>query len=336
MADLIESSPEATAWMAEALIANAGGAVFGRLAKSVIWSNDTDADGNLLVPLDPRQLAAEINADHFPLLLGHDPGRPLGKVIAAKVFENQTGNVFVAAVLGFYEGAPKLSFGELGMDPLADAPSPDTLPALPTDFRFQLAVDPREIDPSLVNEVTRDAPFPIDFRGRSNNAADTSQTFLGISVLFLALVWNPFVTTFANEASKDVYVAVRKWLRKLSSHMAKCSNPVVELQSFHGDCHISFMLRGHDVARHYKAHDALDGAAARAAQLIARMRAASLAPVRLVYEFHATDDLWYPSYAELSDGRLVSDVATLIAVEKLPPGLSLGIALPNLPEPRDE
>ena len=123
MPDLIEKSPEASVWMAEALAAHAGGDVFGRLASSVIWSNATDANGRLLVPVDPIQLAAKVNAEPFPLLLGHDPGRPMGQVLSAKTFGSPPGEVFVAAVLGFYEGGRKLGFGYLGLD-VAAAPPP--------------------------------------------------------------------------------------------------------------------------------------------------------------------------------------------------------------------
>jgi len=334
MPDLIKKSPEATAWMTEALTSHADRAVFGRVASSVIWSNATDANGALLIPLDPVQLASKINTNPFPLLLGHDPGRPLGRVISAKVFENPTGEVFVAAVLGFYENPPALGFGDLGIDGAASVPSPAILPALPAELRFQLAADPREVDLESLNDLAREAPVPIDVQARSNNAADPLHAFVTVSVLFMALVWNPFVTTLANEASKDAYAAIRKWLRELTARIGERQDPVVEIQSFQGDCCISFMFRGGNVARHYKAHDTLPDAAARAAHLVSRIKAGGLSPARLVYEFHPRDDLWYPSFAELSDGRLVSDNAKLIAVENLPPGLSLGIVPASPPETR--
>jgi len=306
---------------------NADGPVFGRVARSVIWSNAVDADGTLLMPLDPERLAAQINGQPYQLLLGHDPGRPLGKALAAKVFTNSSGDVFVAAVLGFYENATTLRFGDFGFDVAIDAAPPTRLPKLPDDLRFTLAADPREIDIASLLEIAREAPIPIDVHERSDNAAGASHTLVVASVMFVTLVWNPFVTTFANEASKDAYAAVRSWLRKLSARLADRGNPVLELQSFHGGCAVSFILRGKDVAHHYRAHDALDGAASRAAHLIAQMRATDLAPVRLVYEFHPTDELWYPSYAELDDGRLVSDNIALIAAERLPSRLSLGLRL---------
>jgi len=325
MPDLIEKSPEASSWMTDAMAAHAGGEAFGRLASSVIWSNATDANGRLLVPIDPIQLAAKINAESFPLLLGHDPGRPMGQVISARVFGAPPGDIFVAAVLGFYEGARKLGFGDLGLDVTADVPPPAVLSAVPADVRFQLAVDPREVDRGWIDKLVREAPIPIDLKDRSNNAAEAPHTFLTIAVLFVALVWSPFVTTVTNEAGKDAYAALRTWLKKLSARLTEHRDPLLEVQSFHEGCCISFMFRGQDVARHYRAHDALSGAAARAAHLVAQMHALSLAPVRLVYEFHPKDDLWHPSFAELGNGRLVSDNTELIALESLPTGLSLGI-----------
>jgi hypothetical protein len=65
------------------------------------------------------------------------------------------------------------------------------------------------------------------------------------------------------------------------------------------------------------------------------MKREALAPKLIVYEFHSEDDLWFPSYAELHDGRLVTDNNLLIAVERLPTGLSLGLTRskdkPHLP-----
>jgi hypothetical protein len=57
------------------------------------------------------------------------------------------------------------------------------------------------------------------------------------------------------------------------------------------------------------------------------MKNAGVAARKIVYEFHKEDDIWFPSYAELHDGRLVTNNSLLIAVEKMPSGLSLGIGL---------
>lgn len=330
MPDLVEKSPEATAWLKEVLAAYPKGAVFGRVASSVIWSNATDSDGALLVPVDPFELAAKINDKPFPLLLRHVPGRPMGKVLVAKVFENLSGEIFVAAVLGLYETALKTSFGELGLDVLSEVQLPTELPTLPHDLRFEIGADAREIDLETLYEIAHEAPIPTDVQIRSHNAAAAALTLLQVSIPYIVLVWNPFIKAFATEAGKDSYAAVRHWLKKLSARLAKYHDPVIELQSTHEDCHISFLLRGQNIARNYKALDALDGAAKRAVHLIAQMGAAGFTPVRLVYEFLPDGDLWYPSFAELNDGRLVTDNAALIAVENIPLGLSLGIVPASL------
>jgi hypothetical protein len=60
--------------------------------------------------------------------------------------------------------------------------------------------------------------------------------------------------------------------------------------------------------------------------LVANMKSLGVAPKQILYEFHTQDDKWFPSYAELCDGRFVTDNNILIAVEQLPPELSLGIS----------
>ena len=74
--------------------------------------------------------------------------------------------------------------------------------------------------------------------------------------------------------------------------------------------------------QNYDAHDALPIAAAQAAKLIADMKSKRAAPTSLVYEFEQSR--WFPSYAILNGGRIVSDRNLLIAIEQLPTGLSIG------------
>lgn len=138
----------------------------------------------------------------------------------------------------------------------------------------------------------------------------------------MARVWNPFVKTIASEAGKDVYAAIRKWLRNVWDRLAERRNPIVAVQSSQDGCEVFFLFRGKDVKRHYDAHDALPVAAAQAATLIAGMKSQEIAPVSLVYEFE--DARWFPSYAILVGGQLVSDRNLFIAVEQLPNGLSIG------------
>jgi hypothetical protein len=177
--------------------------------------------------------------------------------------------------------------------------------------------------------------MPVKRTPLSNNAAEIQSELIIVGVLFLALVFKPFVTMVATEAGKDTYAGIRSWLRTLFARLSERRNPIVEIQSFHDGCQISFMFRGTDVKRHYAAHDALPVAAAQAKHLVENMKSAGFAPKLIVYEFHPEGDKWFPSYAELLDGRLVTDNKILIAVEQLPSGLSLGISLgedgPHLP-----
>jgi hypothetical protein len=101
---------------------------------------------------------------------------------------------------------------------------------------------------------------------------------------------------------------------------------------------VSFVFRGTDVKRLYAAHDAMPGAAMSAVQMVRNMRAAGVEPRLILYEFHPKDDIWFPSFAEMEDGGLVTDNNILIAVENLPTQASLGIILseerPILPDAR--
>ena len=109
--------------------------------------------------------------------------------------------------------------------------------------------------------------------------------------------------------------------------LSKLEDPIVEIQSFDSGCQISFMFRGAEVKRNYLAHDALPNAAAQAKKLIENIKNAGFDPALVVYEFHPQDDKWFPSYAELRDGRFVTDNSLLIAVEQLPTQLSLGLSI---------
>lgn len=330
MLNLIEITPDATLWMDRMLGLHARGSVFGDVRPAVIWTDETGEDGELLVAIDPVALAASVNADPYPLLAGHDPGRPMGKVLAAEVFKSPSGATFVAAAIGFYSGAPKVGFRDLGVDPPASAPPPARLPALPDTFSLTLAADPREVEKVWMEELARDAPFPVQLDERSYNAAEAPHEFISIGLAYLALVWNPFSKAFIEAAGKDAYAAVHAWLRRMLQRMAEHRNPFLEIQSHQRGCVVSFMMRGRNVAQLYKAHDALADGAVRAAQLVANLGAVGAPIVRLVYEFDPAAGCWFPAFAELTDGRLVTDNADLIAAEKVPTGLSLGLSIRNL------
>ncbi|PNE11840.1 MAG: hypothetical protein CR217_06540 [Beijerinckiaceae bacterium] len=300
--------------------------MFGKIVSSVVWSDATAPDGQQLVPVDPLALAADINTNGFAFLKGHDPGVPLGKVLRAAVFTSPGGTKFVAAILGYYAGGNRLSFRDLGFDPATVVSSPSLLPALTDACWINFASDPREVESAWLEDVLSTAPLRVERIELSHNAAEPLQELIRVGLLFMALVWNPFITTIATEAGKDAYAGIHRWLRTLFEKLAERHNPVVEIQSYHDECQFSFIFRGTDVKRHYAAHDALPVAVAQAEQLAANMKSIGNTPKLILYEFHPQDDKWFPSYAELYDGRFVTDNNILIAVEQLPSGLSLGLS----------
>jgi hypothetical protein len=325
MPDLIENHAAAKEWVKSALSEFSGPAAFGRFASSVIWSDARGPDGEQLVPADPVALAASINSNGLRLLMRHDPGFPVGKVLAAEVFTPEDGNTFVAAILGFYEGA-QLSFNDLGLSTAVDNSLPISLPPFPEVCWINIATDPREVEQAWVDRLIKTAPLPVEYIELSHNAAESTSELIVVGLLFITLVWNPFVKTFAQEAGKDAYAGVRNWLRQVLEGLADHQSPILEIQSNHGDCQISFIFRGKDVKRHCSAHDALPGAANQATKLLKNLKDSNLEPVVITYEFHQKDDIWFPSFVELRDGRLITDNITLIAVERLPSGLSLGLS----------
>jgi len=273
------------------------------------------------------ELVEEINTKGLPMFKGHDPGFPVGRTVAAKLFTSPGGVKFVAAILGQYESQQLLSFALLEVDPTPTAYSPSILDPLNDNLWLNFATDPREVDAKWVDDVLRDAPLRVERIELSHNAADPQGELIRITLAYVALVWNPFVTAIATEAGKDAYAAIRQWLRGVWNKLAERRNPLVVVQACQDGCEVSFLFRGKDVKQHYDAHDALPIAAAQAAKLIASMKCRRAVPTSLVYEFEQSR--WSPSYAILSDGRLVSDRNLLIAIEQLPTGLSIGAQRPK-------
>lgn len=321
--DLIERTPAATAWMAQALAIYENKALFGQVRPAVIWTDATGADGKLIVPLDPTELVAQISQTSYPLQVGHDPGRPMGAVVAAEAFTSPTGRRFVAAVLGFYDGAPRVQFRDLNLDLAVAVDPPDRLPNPPDGFSLNLAADPRDVSASWLTEVI-EAPLRVEFKKRSYNAAEAQHQFISVAMAYLLLLWNPFSKAFIEAAGKEAYAATHASVKRLIERVGRLQNPVLEIKSSQRGCSVSFMIRGRDVELNYQAHNALAEAARRAALLIEHMTAAGYAPKRLVYEFRGSSGTWFPSFAELGDGRLMTDNAELIAAEHIPMQLSLG------------
>jgi hypothetical protein len=323
MSDLLNETPAASDWANSAIRRHSGG-IFGKLMPAVIWSDARGNDDEPLVPVDPVELAARINRNPHILLHNHDPGRPKGQVLEAANFETEGGERFVAAVLGYYAGGDVLDFRGLGLDTKASAAPPASLPVLPDGGWIQFATDPKEVDGAWLNEVTSDAPIRIERTELSHNAADSAQELIRIGLIYLAVVWNPFITS--SEAGKGAYAAIHKWVRKVLERLADRRNPVLDIHTHQDGCQVSFLFRGKDVKRHYAAHDALPGAAAQAAQLIAKLKARGTPVRQLIYEFDKEALMWFPSYAVLNDNRIITDNGALIAIDQLPTSLSLGLS----------
>lgn len=325
MTDFISQSPAALEWTRTTIERYSTG-IFGTLKSAVIWSDSTNEDGALIVPIDVRDLVGSINTNPYIILHEHDPGKPKGQVVQCASFETAEGRTFIAAILGFFAGGDVLKFHQLDLLNGEIITSPETLLPMPADARIQISTDPREVDSAWLDSVTGDAPIRIVRTNLSHNAAESFQEFITLGIPLALLVWNPFVTSIATEAGKDTYLAVQKWLRGLLSRLAERRAPVLQIRTHKAGCQVAFLIRGKDINRHYAAQEALPSAAAQASKLVDKLSARGLPGRELIYEFDAATLRWYPSYAVLQDGRIVTDSTELIAIEHLPKGLSLGLA----------
>lgn len=307
--------------------------IFGKIVDGVIWTDALDENGDLLVPLEPTELVAEINSTPFILLDSHDPGKPKGKILESKLFISEEGSKFVVAIFGFYEGGDVLLFEKLGFDHTVVVPTPQKLPELPKGSGIQLAVDPREVDAQWLDQLTVNANIRIERLTLSHNAADVAQELIRVGVPYVILVWNPYVTAIATKAGEATYAAFDGWLRGLIAALSDRLNPVLDIQAHQDGCQVSFILRGKDVKKHLVAHESRPNAATNAARLIAKLKELGMPAQQLIYEFDYEGLIWYPSYAILADGRIITSSVELIAFDNLPTGLSLGLINKNLVPP---
>jgi hypothetical protein len=324
MAFLIEETPEAKVWIEQYLSSPPVGDQLGRLVSAVIWTDGYLEDGEPIGGSDPAVIVNEINEQGWPLLQGHDPGLPAGRVIAARAFISPSGARFVAAILAYYELEYLLSFAALGVDPFPPAGVPATLNTIEGE-RIQFVVDRREVAKAWVDEVFKGAPLSVERVDASYNASDSLKELIRIGLPYAALVWNPLVKTIGEQAGKDIYAGIQRWLQKLWRKLKELRDPVVDIQTQYHGCAVSFLLRGSDAEQHYAAHAALSIAAVQAAKLIDRFEEHNPRLVTLVYEFEQSR--WIPSYGVMTNGRIVSDRSVLIAYEQVPRALSMGLLL---------
>src|SRR5690348_10875612 len=109
---MIDDTPVALQWV-EATTARATSSAFGRIVSGVVWT-DASIKGFNLGEYDPDQIA--LKTEGIPILRNHDPGLPVGKVLAAKAFTSPEGRRFVAAIFGLYTAETQVNFWTLGLD----------------------------------------------------------------------------------------------------------------------------------------------------------------------------------------------------------------------------
>jgi hypothetical protein len=323
---LIDETPGASAWVERYLAALPEGNDLGSLVSAVVWTDGYLDDGQPIGGSDPSMIVNEINEQGLTLLRGHDPGLPAGRVIAAQAFTSPSGTRFVVAILTYYEPGHQLGFASLGVDPFPFVTSPSTLGSL-DGARIEFGIDRREVESHWLDEVLEDAPLFVKRVKFSHNAAESVKELIRVGLPLAALLWNPLVTTVANEAGKDIYAGIRYWLQRLWKKLKELRDPIVDVQVHYHGCQVSFLLRGRDVKQHYAAHAALPLAAAQAVKLVDGLGEYSSKLITLTYEFELSR--WFPSYGIMADGRIVSDRSVLIAFEQLPKSLSMGILRPE-------
>lgn len=322
------SCPDAESWLHDALKRHSS-EIYGKIKPAVIWTNALDETGQLIVPIDPYELSRRINQNPFIILHNHDPGNPKGQVLESAVFDNASGIIFVAAIMGFYAGGNTIEFGTMDLKLSDIYQSPTELPDLPKESSIELAFDPRDTDSKWIEHISKDAPLKIRVNESSYNDAQTAQELIHIGIGYLAIVWNPYVTAVASEAGKKTYTAFHNWISNLLNELSERKNPIINLVSYQNGCQVFFIFRGKDVKQHYASHRMLSSAGVQAAELIRKLIHQDKVPTQLTYEWDKEAQLWYPSYAVLTDKSIIVDRGTLIAMENLPDGLSLGFSKGN-------
>lgn len=325
MPNLLSDTIEANTWAREAIARHIGG-IYGELVPGVIWTDARAEDGSLLVEADPRLLVHLLEREPLPLMQGHDPGRPIGHVLEAALFQAPHGEQFVAAILGYYTRDQTRTFADLGLTNIS-APPIVELPAPPSDLRIEIATDPREVSPEWVSSIAASAPLSVTKTSLSHNSSETLQELIRIGLPYILLVWNPLVKAFCTELGKAAYAGLYTWLKGVIASASKHKAPLVCIECVQQDCHVSFLIRGNDVSLNYAAHEALSAAAVHAAKLIEVLAHRGMPPSKLVYEFDTKALRWFPSYAVLGNKRIIANSPMLIsAASDLPAGLSLGLS----------
>lgn len=330
MRDLISESPQARNWVDKLESESKNNGNFGAYVAGVGWIGETGPDGEPIGGSDPSYIVEEINSHGWPLIDNHDPGKPVGRVIRAKLCETADGKRFVAIYCGLYDEKTALRFDTFGLDVSTNPPDPETLPEPHESWRIELMYDPREIEESWIaslnKEETANLRVPLKVTHLSHNADDTVIELLRVALPFAVLAWNPFVTEIAKEAAKDTYAGIKAWLNALVNRLRERKNPVVCIQSNIADVETIFFLRGSDIGINRLANEALPAAAKKAKHLIVQLQNMKMNPDAAAFEYDSEHG-WYPSYVLLEDGRIIADRNVLLALEPERSGLSLGISV---------
>ncbi|MEN5040419.1 MULTISPECIES: hypothetical protein [Stenotrophomonas] len=324
MAQLLNDTIEAQLWAQDAITRLKGGN-YGELVAGVVWTDARAEDGSLLVEAEPETMLRVLAREPLPILHGHDPGRPVGNVLEAALFQAPTGERFVAAILGHYTRDRILTFAELGLNDVA-ASQLSNLPEPTEEAWIQIASDPRDVSEAWVDEIAQDAPLPIVRTPLSHNSSDAWHELIRIGLPFALLVWNPAAKAFGTEVGKAVYAATYTWLKKAIESARERKAPLLCFESHQQGCQVTFLIRGNDVSLNYAAQEGLSQAAAQAARLVTLLAQRGMPASKLVYEIDAKALRWFPSYAVLDNGRIIASTPMLIAsASELPAGLSLGL-----------
>jgi len=325
MPDLLNDTHEAQRWAKEAIERQESG-LYAQIVSGVVWTDAGSEDGSLLVEANPQSILSTLRQQRLPLLLNHDPGRPMGQVLEAEYFEAPDGQAFVVAIIGYYSREQVLTFADLGLEGIT-APPIGELPEPRGDMWIEIACDPREISEEWLDGVAASSPMPIVRTPLSHNSSEAVQELIRIRIAFVLLVGIPAAKAVGTELGKDIYTSVSNWLKNLIASTGKHQALLICIECNLQGCQISFLIRGNDVATNYAAHDGIPQAAAQAAKLVSLLAQRGMPASRLVYEFDTDSLRWYPSYATLDNNRLIASSPMLIAMAAdTPAGLSLGLA----------
>lgn len=325
---LIDETSLALQWVKEAISVAKESSAFGRVASGVVWTDAPNKDFNL-AEHDPDLIV--LRTEGTELNLEHDPGRPAGKVVAAKLFTSPAGCRFVVAIIGFYTEEKRRSFATLGLaiaiTTAADLPT--RLPEPSHDWHLELVADPREVSIEWVQEISRESPLPVSIDEASNNSFYPLVELLHVGLPFATLAWNPVVSGLSAQG-RAIYSGIQKWFAQLWASLGDRPRSVVCINSHCLGCDVQFLFRGSNASLLQTTYGLLPQAVAQAAALIEDARQRGFAPRRLVYECDGLQNEWCASYMLLDDGTLVSDGIPLAPVEELSKGLSLGLRLSDL------